>query len=429
MTNNKLRRFFCFLLLLLAFQYGQAQTGSNSPYSRFGIGKLESKSVNARLQAMGGISTAISSNRFVNPSNPASYAGFDSLSFLLNTGFNMGQVNFKTNTQSEIGNYASINYFSIGFPINHWWHTALGVLPFSKVGYNVEIPYTNELTGNYTKDFTGDGGLNQVYLGNAFTLGDHFSLGANITYIFGRYTSSAIMFFPDSSLYANTKASSRVLASDFIFDFGLLYNTKLGNDYKLNLGATYSQKINLNVKQDFLLTSMFGGVDGNVEYIIDTILYNPNAKGKLVLPASIGIGAVLEKSDRWLVGADFNWQNWKNFSAFGINDSLNNSWKVSAGGQYTPNFSSISGYWKRVTYRGGLRYNQTYLQFDGVPIMEFGVSVGLGLPLPRTLTTVDLSLEVGRTGTTNHDLIQENFVNFTVGVSLYERWFVKRKYD
>ncbi len=429
MRDNTLKRILSLLLILFIFSETHAQTGISSPYSRFGVGRLESKNVNARLQGMGGISTAISSNRFVNPANPASYASFDSLSFLLNTGFNMGQITFKTTSESEVGTNASINYFSMGFPINRWWHTGVGVLPYSKISYNVEIPFKNEQTGDYTKAFTGEGGLNQVYIGNAFSLGKHWSVGVNFNYIFGRNTANSLVFFPDSSLYANTKASSRLLANDFVFDYGILYKTKLGEHYRLNIGASYGQQIKLNVKRDFLLTSMFGGVDGNVEYVLDTIAYNPSEKGTILIPANLGFGMLLENNDRWMIGADFNWQQWEKYRAFGQSDSLINSWKFAMGGQYTPNFTSISGYWKRVTYRAGMRYGQTYLKINGMPVNEFGISFGLGLPLPRTLTTVDLSLEVGRTGTTEKGLIQENFVNFTLGVSLYERWFVKRKYD
>jgi hypothetical protein len=53
----------------------------------------------------------------------------------------------------------------------------------------------------------------------------------------------------------------------------------------------------------------------------------------------------------------------------------------------------------------------------------------MGLPLPRSLTTIDLSLELGRRGTMNENLIRETFVNFTLGVSIYERWFVKSRYN
>jgi len=84
-----LRKLLGIIVVLMAFQTVKGQTGTVSPYSRFGIGQLKSKSVNTRLHAMGGIANAVVSNRFVNPSNPASYAHFDSLSFLFNAGLQM----------------------------------------------------------------------------------------------------------------------------------------------------------------------------------------------------------------------------------------------------------------------------------------------------------------------------------------------------
>ena len=102
MKVNKLRKLFL-LAVVLIFGVGGilAQTGTSSPYSRFGIGELKNKNVNARLRGMGGLSNAIISNRFVNPSNPASYSGFDSLSFLFNAGLEMNSITYRTNTLTE----------------------------------------------------------------------------------------------------------------------------------------------------------------------------------------------------------------------------------------------------------------------------------------------------------------------------------------
>lgn len=77
----------------------------------------------------------------------------------------------------------------------------------------------------------------------------------------------------------------------------------------------------------------------------------------------------------------------------------------------------------------GAQYNQTYLQLNGHQITDFGISFGVSLPMPRSLTTLDLSLEVGRRGTMADNLIRETYANLTVGIAIYERWFVKRKYN
>ena len=42
---------------------------------------------------------------------------------------------------------------------------------------------------------------------------------------------------------------------------------------------------------------------------------------------------------------------------------------------------------------------------------------------------INLSVEVGERGTTNNNLIKEQFLHFQIGLSLRDIWFVKRKYD
>ncbi|MBU2558805.1 MAG: outer membrane protein transport protein [Bacteroidetes bacterium] len=421
-----------FLIVIVLVFTGQsiyAQTGTNSPYSRFGIGQLKSKSVNSRLHGMGGLSNAISSNRFVNPSNPASYAGFDSLSFLFNAGLEMNSTTYRTAALTEKGSNASLSYFSLGFPVTHRWKTALGLLPYSDVGYSTIVSGVTDETGRYNYAYSGDGGLNQLFLGNAFKISDRLSVGINLTYVFGRNTSSTLLYFPDSTLYANTKTENRLLANDFMLDYGIIYAHPIGKDYTLNAGLTYGQKIKLSITEESLTRSLFGGVNGGVEYILDTISYTPERKNTITLPHTLGFGLAFERNDQWLVGLDANWQNWKDFKIGNQPDSLQNSWNIAIGGEFTPPYTSISKYWSRVTYRLGARYNQTYLNIYNESINEFGISFGLGLPLPRSLTTIDLSVEIGRGGTTAKNLIQETFVNFTLGVSIYERWFVKRRYN
>jgi hypothetical protein len=405
------------------------QTGTISPYSRFGIGQIKDKSVNTRLRGMGGISNTIASNRFVNPTNPATYVYFDSLSFLFNAGMSMSSSTYRTSTLSEKGSSASLSYFSMGFPILRQWRVGIGLLPYSDIGYNIVVSDFRDEIGNYNYAFNGDGGLNQLFFGNGFKLTNNLSIGVNFTYVFGRNTTSTLLYFPDSTLYANTKTEQRLLADDFIFDYGIYYTQPLKNDYQLNVGLVYGQKVRLKAKRETLTRSLFGGVDGGIEYFLDTIAYQPERNGRIELPHSAGLGISFQKKDRWLIGLDFNWQNWETFDIDNQPDSLQNAWNMAFGGEFTPKHTSISKYWSRVTYRLGARYNQTYLNLYGQSINEFGISFGLGLPLPRSLTTIDLSLEVGQSGTMTKNLIKETFVNFTVGVSIYERWFVKRRYN
>jgi hypothetical protein len=42
---------------------------------------------------------------------------------------------------------------------------------------------------------------------------------------------------------------------------------------------------------------------------------------------------------------------------------------------------------------------------------------------------MNLGVEIGKWGTTKDNLVQENYVKFIFALSIYERWFVKPKYN
>ena len=103
--------------------------------------------------------------------------------------------------------------------------------------------------------------------------------------------------------------------------------------------------------------------------------------------------------------------------------------KISGGLQYVPNSKSVNSYWKRVNYRMGTSYNKSYLQLRGNQLEEKTISFGLGLPVKKSRTNYDLSIEMGEKGTINDNLIKEQFIRFNLGVTFDGIWFVKRKYD
>ncbi|MFA4852414.1 MAG: hypothetical protein WC599_07845, partial [Bacteroidales bacterium] len=184
----------------------------------------------------------------------------------------------------------------------------------------------------------------------------------------------------------------------------------------------------LSAKQDSLAYRFFPTGNG-YESIKDTLINSNNTKGKVVLPQGLGGGITIGKTDSWLVGMDYQLQNWKNYSSFGEKDSLKNSWMVSFGTEFTPKNSAVSGYWKKVHYRAGARYNQTYLQLRNNQLAEYAVSFGFGLPLKRSKTVVNLGFELGQRGTTQDNLIKEKFGRFILSLSVYELWFIKRRFD
>ena len=92
-------------------------------------------------------------------------------------------------------------------------------------------------------------------------------------------------------------------------------------------------------------------------------------------------------------------------------------------------YNSFNKYFKRVVYRAGVRFEETGLKINNESINEFGISFGIGLPIGRYFSNANLGVEIGKRGTTNQNLVEENFINFQISLSLTDRWFVKRKYD
>ncbi len=407
----------------------QAQTRINSPYSRYGLGELHGKNANTTLQGMGGISIGYADPTVINPANPASYAAFDSASFVFEVGIFADFKTLKTIALSESGYYASLNYMMFGFPIAKWWRTSLGMMPFSKLGYDVAIFVEVEGFSNVVNSVEGDGGLNQFFWGNAFKLGKNLRLGIDAVYLFGEARRRSVINFPDSLLILGTKTESTVRGGDFVFDYGLQYDFHFNNTQKLTLGLVYANKFNMNAKRGYLATTISGSSDGSVDILKDTLVYEPEVSGTVVLPDKVGFGFTYQKAGSWLVGADFEWQNWEQFGAFGQPDSLDNSWRLAVGGEFTPTHTSLSSLLSRMTYRVGFRYNNTYLNILNHQITEFGISFGFNFPLKKTRTSMDLGIEIGQRGTTKGNLVQENYVNFTFGVSINEYWFHKFKYQ
>ena len=98
------------------------------------------------------------------------------------------------------------------------------------------------------------------------------------------------------------------------------------------------------------------------------------------------------------------------------------------GVQFNPDHRS-NNYLKTVYYRLGFYYENTYLQMKGSRLNKYGTSFGIGLPLRKFGSIINLSYEIGRRGTIKDNLIQENYWSVFFGLTINDVWFLKRKYD
>ena len=403
--------------------YGQSDL--SSPYSRFGLGDISTGSPNTILKGMGGVSNAMSGRTLLNPNNPASYASLDTLSFVFDAGFYIKTANYSTNKLTEKGSNASFDYASVGMSLSRWWKIGLGIMPYSNREYNVITDHYD--LGFYNVAFQGEGGISKVFFANGFKITKDLSVGVTASYIFGTLIDNTTIYFPDSTYYLNGRRSIDMRISDFKFDYGLMYKLPISS-CDVTLGFTYTQGSDIASKRDLFIRNMFKGYGNLAENPIDTLQYIEDEIVNISLPHGFGGGVSVGKKG-WLVGADFNWAGWKGFEMNGVNDSLQNSWNVAIGGSFKPESTSISKYYKKITYRAGFHFDQTYYNIYGQSINKYGVTLGVGLPVPRSLTSFNVAVEFGSMGTTKNNLVKETYFNISISMSIYDRWFMKKKYQ
>jgi len=91
----------------------------------------------------------------------------------------------------------------------------------------------------------------------------------------------------------------------------------------------------------------------------------------------------------------------------------------------------------KIHYRLGVRYEQMNLIIDNQQLDAYGISFGAGIPIslkrPQSPSTFNIGVELGQRGTTENNLLREDYLMISVGFTLMPHfrnaWFVQRKYD
>ena len=238
-------------LLIFWVMTAMAQSGTNSPYTRYGFGQLSDQSF-GNSKAMGGIAYGLRNGLHINAANPASYTAVDSLTFLFDAGMSLQNANFKENGVKTNAKNSTIDYIAMQFRLWERMGMTVGFLPYSTVGYNMSQSktistdeYGNPISSLST--YSGDGGLQQVFAGLGFKVLKNLSIGANFSYFYGEITHSV------NTMFNNTNANSSVRAdkieiSDYKLDLGLQYTQPFGKKHTVNLGLVYSLGHDLNGK-------------------------------------------------------------------------------------------------------------------------------------------------------------------------------------
>jgi hypothetical protein len=409
---------FCLILSFAAF----SQEGTSSPYSFYGIGDVKFKGT-IENNSMGGVAVFADSIH-INLKNPALLSSLKLTTFSLGGSYSFNTV--ETYTQSAKTKRFNFDYLAVGLPFNKF-AVSFGLMPYSSVGYKIQNIATTE--NPEIQRYNGSGGINKVFTGIGYQLTKELSVGADFQYNFGKIETTSIVY-RDQVQYGTRETNSSNV-SGLNINAGIAFQSKLTKKLTINSSITYTPEANLTLSNSRNIAVIAITTLGGANVVDDQDI--PVSNTKLKLPSKLTIGTGIGQEKKWMVGAELSFLG---TSSFGnrFNDITNvdfeNSTKFNVGGYYIPKYNSFSNYLDKIVYRGGFRYETTGLVINNRSIKEQAFSFGLGLPVSGTLfSNINLGFEFGKRGTKNVGLVQENFGNVMIGLSLNDKWFQKRKYD
>ncbi|QEC67476.1 hypothetical protein FRZ67_09270 [Panacibacter ginsenosidivorans] len=458
------KSFFAAFGLILSLHLSAQE---NSPFSRYGLGDLY-PAQNIASRGMGGVSAGYSHEQALNTVNPASYSSLKFIRYA--NGTNGGLITYdigisidgRTLRSVSLGEtYKSTNflpsYIQMGIPLSSKADArkrnaglVFGLKPATRIHYNVmdsvvESAYTRQTL------YEGNGGLNQVFIGLGKRFGN-LSFGVNGGYEFGRKdVNTRILLLNDTVNYYKSNSSQNTTFWGLFVTPGISYNIKLnevkkaGNAYSeayfLRLGASGTLAHSLKATTD-TLRETFDYSSGGATTPIDTIHSITKVNGNIDIPLTYNAGFLLSKkymigenavATKWSLGADFGAGSWADYRYYGKADKLINSWTFRAGGEFVPALTSTH-FFSRSTYRLGLYTGKDYINADGNNYNVRAITFGFGFFVKKytsydnNSTFINTAFEIGKRGS-NVNNVTENFFKFSVGLSLADLWFIKRKYD
>ncbi len=412
-----------------------AQSGTNSPYSQYGLGLLNEQSSGFN-RGMNGLGLAFREHNQVNYINPASYSALDSLTFIFDAGLSGQITNFNENGHKINANNADFEYAVAAFRAFKHVGVSFGIVPFTNVGYNYAITdYLNDDRDvAYTNTYSGSGGIHQVYFGAGWEFLKSLSVGANISYLWGDIDRSVINSYSDGSINTLSKYYTASVKS-YKLDVGLQYQLALDKKNALAIGLTYGlgHKLGTDPTCNIISTNTMTAVADTASFTVNN---------GLEIPTSFGAGVMWNHANKLKLGADFSYQQWGSlqYPVYRVvndepryeltDDYYKDRYKVTVGGEFC-NDEMSRRFFDRIRFRAGVSYATSYYKINGLDGPdEISASIGFGIPIVNAYNNRSvLNISGQWVHSAANGLLTENTFRINIGITFNERWFMKWKVD
>lgn len=417
-----------------------AQSGTNSPYSQYGLGLLSDQSTGFN-RGMNGLGYGFHDHNQINFKNPASYSALDSLTFILDAGVGLQVTHFDENGNTKNAKNADFEYAIAAFRAAKHVGVSFGIMPYTNVGYDYSntanvnaFQSTQSANATYTNTYEGSGGVHQVFIGGGWEPVKRFSFGVNAAFIWGDINRSVVNSYSDS--YVNTLSKYyNTHVRGYKLTVGAQYTYPITKHDDLTLGVVYEPGHNTHSDPECLVVS-----SNSQTAVYDTARYSLD--NAIDIPTLYGAGLLWSHNNRLKIGVDYELQKWGSISTpmYVINNNVGSFQlvggqykdrnKITLGGEYCKG-ERYRNLFSRIHYRAGFSYASSYQKINGMDgPKEMSAGIGFGIPIVNSYNNRSiLNISAQWVNLKADNLINENTFRITVGLTFNERWFAKFKVE
>jgi hypothetical protein len=395
----KVINYILFLFLFASKMFAQ-NVMTSSPYSMFGLGEM-ANGLYGRNVAMGGVAYGMREPLLLTIENPAGLTGVDTCRLLAEVSAFLKREYYQSGGKSNDAFTGSVSAITLGGRIIPRWYAAVGVTPYSAMGYYFKSAQPLEGTpdSEVSSLFEGDGGLSEASLTHAILLPGHLSLGVNLNYLFGNLS--------QTETQEAMAVKQTMYTQSFYADFGLQYQRRLNRQMQVTLGAVYGYKQGLKIENTMTFTS------GSSE------TERSKKKTNQYLPSFMGIGGALQYK-QYTYALDYTLREYSALTSGDSRIKFTDTHELRAGVSYLPSTHPSESYWKRVTYKAGVTMSTPYYKISGKSGFIWRACIGLGLPVQNG--QINAAFFYDRLQMQGNAL-QRNIIGLTLTYTLSERFY------
>lgn len=419
------------LFLLASSALAQSDDGkatSGSVYSKIGIG-YPSGMANTSARSMGLLGVSYNDTFVGSLANPALWGS--TVYGLGVGGVGLNSYNASDASGSATNTNFSVNQFQLQLPIIRGKLGVSGSFsPVTEANFRTYEQYTEVIgdniqdeTLNYSIENRGKGGANRAELGLGWKINSKISVGYAVSVVFLSMDDEFVAQFPQSP-YRNTNFTVETDGTGWGHRIGTFIQLPnfLKDDDELGLGISVSLPVELDSER-----KQTGVVDNGAVNLRREL---QNTDGPIKLPLKISGGASYRPSNLLMVGLEGFYEGWSGYeNDFKPSEEqmFVDRYKIGLGMQYFPYVRGSTNFLSSFKYRAGASYDTGHLKLMGQRINTLKFALGIGIPSPRSNSSIDLSFEYGIRGTHTSGLVKENIWGVRLSLNLAEIMFFRPK--